>query len=412
MNLTIDTPRLTHELETLATFSDAPPTAVTRVVFTEPDLRARTWLKELYSEAGLHIREDAAGNTFARWRGSEPGLPAVGTGSHTDAIPHSGRYDGTVGVLGGLEAIRSLQRSGFQPRRSIELLMFTSEEPTRFGIGCLGSRLLSGTLDPSACANLKDADGKTLEEVRAAAGFHGSLAGVALQSGYYSAFVELHIEQGPLLERRNVPLGIVTAIAAPASLTVTIEGEGGHAGAVLMPDRHDAFLAAAEIALALEAAARSTGAIDSVATTGICEVFPGAVNSIPSRVRLGVDVRDIDPGRRDGMLTSLDRVCAEISARRGIRAKIQTINRDGPATCDPSIISLLMTACEKHGLAFNRMVSRAYHDSLFMSCLCPAAMLFIPCREGVSHRPDEYSTPEAIGQGTLILAETLAKLAS
>jgi N-carbamoyl-L-amino-acid hydrolase len=412
MNLTIDTPRLTHELETLATFSDAPPTAVTRVVFTEPDLRARTWLKELYSEAGLHIREDAAGNTFARWRGSEPGLPAVGTGSHTDAIPHSGRYDGTVGVLGGLEAIRSLQRSGFQPRRSIELLMFTSEEPTRFGIGCLGSRLLSGTLDPSACANLKDADGKTLEEVRAAAGFHGSLAGVALQSGYYSAFVELHIEQGPLLERRNVPLGIVTAIAAPASLTVTIEGEGGHAGAVLMPDRHDAFLAAAEIALALEAAARSTGAIDSVATTGICEVFPGAVNSIPSRVRLGVDVRDIDPGRRDGMLTSLDRVCAEISARRGIRAKIQTINRDAPATCDPSIISLLMTACEKHGLAFDRMVSRAYHDSLFMSRLCPTAMLFIPCRAGVSHRPDEYSTPEAIRHGTLVLAETLAKLAS
>jgi ureidoglycolate amidohydrolase len=412
MNPTIDMSRLTRELETLATFSDAPAPAVTRIVFSEKDLRARAWLKALYSEAGLQIREDAAGNTFARWQGADPGAPAVGTGSHTDAIPHSGRYDGTVGVLGGLEAIRSLQRSGFQPRRSIELLMFTAEEPTRFGIGCLGSRLLAGTLDPSAAAILKDADGKTLDEVRAAAGFEGSLPGVALQPGYYSAFVELHIEQGPLLERRNVPIGIVTAIAAPASLSVTIEGEGGHAGAVLMPDRHDAFLAAAEIALALEAAARSTGAIDSVATTGICEVFPGAINSIPSRVRLGVDVRDIDPERRDGMLARLDQACAEISARRGVRAKIQTINRDAPAACDPSVVSLLMVACEKHGLAFDRMVSRAYHDSLFMSHICPTAMLFIPCRAGVSHRPDEYASPEAIAQGTLVLAEALARLAS
>jgi N-carbamoyl-L-amino-acid hydrolase len=408
MNLAIDTPRLTRELETLAAFSDAPSPAVTRIVFSEQDVRARAWLKQLYAEAGLEVREDAVGNTFARWQGADPELPAIGTGSHTDAIPHSGRYDGTVGVLGGLEAIRCLQRSGFKPRRSIELVMFTSEEPTRFGIGCLGSRLLSGTLDPAAAAGFRDSDGKTLDEVRASAGFRGSLDSVALKPGHYSAFVELHIEQGPLLERRNVPLGIVTAIAAPASLSVTIEGEGGHAGAVLMPDRHDAFSAAAEIALALEAAARSTGSIDSVATTGVCEVFPGAVNSIPSRVRLGVDVRDIDPVRRDGMLAGLERACNEVSARRSVSAKIQTINRDAPATCDPAMISRLIAACEKHGLAFDAMVSRAYHDSLFISRICPASMLFIPCRGGISHRPDEYSTPEAISQGTLILAEALA----
>jgi ureidoglycolate amidohydrolase len=411
MNLTIDTPALIGELETLAAFSDAPSPAVTRIVFSEPDSRARAWLRQLYSQASLHVREDAVGNTFARWQGADPDLPAVGTGSHTDAIPHSGRYDGTVGVLGGLEAIRALQRSGFKPRRSVELLMFTSEEPTRFGIGCLGSRLLSGTLDPSAAAGLKDSGGRTLDEVRASAGFRGSLDSVALNPGYYSAFVELHIEQGPLLEWRNVPLGIVTAIAAPASLFVTIEGQGGHAGAVLMPDRRDAFSAAAEIALALEAAARSTGAVDSVATTGVCEIFPGAVNSIPSRVRLGMDIRDIDPERRDGMLTQLERACGEVSARRGVTAKIQMMNRDAPATCDPAIVALLTAACEKHGLAFDAMVSRAYHDSLFISRICPTSMLFIPCRGGVSHRPDEYSTPEAIGQGTLILAETLASLA-
>ena len=412
MTPSIDTTRLTKELDTLATFSDAPSPAVTRIVFSEQDSRARVWLKQRYSEAGLHVREDAVGNTFARWQGADPELPAVGTGSHTDAIPHAGRYDGTVGVLGGLEAIRALQRSGFRPRRSIELLMLTSEEPTRFGIGCLGSRLLSGALDPSAIVGFRDSDGRSLDEVRASAGFHGSLDSVVLKHGYYSAFIELHIEQGPLLERRNIPLGVVTAIAAPASLNLTIEGEGGHAGAVLMPERHDAFLAAAEIALALETAARSTGAIDSVATTGICEVFPGAVNSIPSRVRMTADIRDISSERRDEMVSRLEHACEEISARRGVRVKIQTVNKDAPATCDPAIVKVLGAACEKYRLAFDTMVSRAYHDSLFISRICPTSMLFIPCRAGVSHRPDEYSTPVAISNGTLILAEALAVLAS
>jgi N-carbamoyl-L-amino-acid hydrolase len=221
----------------------------------------------------------------------------------------------------------------------------------------------------------------------------------------------LHIEQGPLLERRNVPLGVVTAIAAPAGFTISIQGEGGHAGAVLMPDRHDAFLAAAEVALALEAAARSTGAIDSVATTGLCDVFPGAVNSIPSRVRMSADIRDINSERRDGMVGRLEHACGDISARRGVKIEIQMINRDDPATCDPAIVSALVAACQKYGLAFDSMVSRAYHDSLFMSRICPTSMLFIPCRAGFSHRPDEYSSPEAISRGTLVLAEALAALA-
>jgi N-carbamoyl-L-amino-acid hydrolase len=411
MKLQIDTTALSTEIETLAHFSDAPAPAVTRIVFSERDTEARAWLKQLYAAANLEVREDAIGNTFARWPGSQPELPAVGTGSHIDALPHSGRYDGTVGVLGGLEAIRALQRSGFKPRRSIELLMLTSEEPTRFGIGCLGSRLLTGSLAPATAAALKDSEGKSVDEVRAAAGFPGTLESVALKPGYYSAFVELHIEQGPLLERRSQPIGIVTAIAAPASVSVTIEGQGGHAGAVLMPDRHDAFLAAAEIALALEASARNTGAIDSVATTGICEVFPGAVNSIPSRVRLALDIRDTDLKRRDGMLADLDKACIEIAARRGVTAKQQLINKDAPCSCDPAIVAFIIAACEKHSLGHDTMVSRAYHDSLFMSRICPTSMVFIPCRAGYSHRPDEYSTPEAIGEGTLILAETLASLA-
>lgn len=399
--------RLMAELDRLAGYSEVPAPAVTRVVYTATDLEARTYVKSLCD--GFAIREDAVGNTFIRWVGAEPDLPAVGAGSHIDAIPNAGRYDGTVGVLGGLEAMRALREIGFKPRRSIELVLFTSEEPTRFGIGCLGSRFLAGSLRASDGERLKDSSGATLNQARIAAGFAGPLEGVALKQGYYHAFAELHIEQGPLLEKRGVSLGVVTAIAAPASLRITIEGEGGHAGAVLMPGRHDAFLGAAEIALALEAAAKSSGAIDTVATTGICNVFPGAVNSIPSRVELSVDARDIDLRRRDAMLASLADACDRVAAVRGLRITKEVLNADAPATCSPMVVEALEKACGTQ--PFDHMVSRAYHDSLFMSRITPTAMLFIPCRAGVSHRPDEYASPEDIARGVEVLGKALAYLA-
>ncbi|MGZ7081286.1 MAG: hydantoinase/carbamoylase family amidase, partial [Thermoanaerobaculia bacterium] len=311
-----------------------------------------------------------------------------------------------------LEAIRALQRAGFRPKHSIELLIFTSEEPTRFGIGCLGSRLLSGLLDPSAGEQLKDRYGVSLNEARAAAGFSGALSAVALPRGYYSAFAELHIEQGPILEQRQVPLGVVTAIAAPASLKIEIEGEGGHAGAVLMPGRRDAFLAAAEIALAVEHAVLSTGSIDTVGTVGVCDVFPGAVNSIPSRARIEVDVRDIDQTRRDGVLKQIADACAATAAKRRVKVHSEVVNADPPAHCDPVVVDALIQGCETHKIQYERMISRAYHDSLFMSRIAPTAMLFIPSRGGVSHRPDEYSSPDAIAQGVLVLAEALVQLSS
>jgi ureidoglycolate amidohydrolase len=410
MNLCIDRERLVAELDALGAISSEPSPVVTRVVFTEADMRARDFVKKLCRNASLSVRADAVGNTFARWTGEDPDLPAVATGSHIDAIPNAGRFDGTVGVLGGLEAIRALMRAGYRPHRSIELILFTSEEPTRFSIGCLGSRLLSGLLDPETAALFQDRDGVTLERARSAAGFEGALASVPLPPGHYSDFVELHIEQGPSLEREGVALGVVEAIAAPASLRIIIEGEGGHAGAVLMPDRHDAFLAAAEIALAVESGALAGGSPDTVATCGVCEVFPGAVNSIPSRVLMEVDVRDIDEPRRDAVLRKIERACQDVAHRRGVRISSEILNADPPACCAPLVVEALIAACQTHGLGFERMISRAYHDSLFMSRIAPTAMLFIPCRGGISHRPEEYTSPESIADGTLVLAETLARL--
>ena len=412
MKPAVEADRLWRELDTLATFSDADAPAVTRIVFTETDLRARRFFKECCAAAGLSIREDAIGNTFARWQGAEAETAAVGTGSHIDAIPNAGRFDGTVGVFGGLEAIRALQAGGFTPRRSIDVVMFTSEEPTRFGIGCLGSRLLSGALAAGAGDRLRDADGRTVDDVRRAAGFSGPLDTVAVGRDAYSSFVELHIEQGPLLERAGLDIGIVTAIAAPASLRVFVEGQGGHAGAVLMSDRHDAFLAAAELALAVEAAARASGSADTVGTVGVCDVFPGAINSIPSRVRIEVDVRDIDLGRRDGVLQAIEVACRDVARRRAVAIRIEPINADAPATCAPGIVDAVTAACAGRGVTSQQMISRAYHDSLFMARVAPTGMIFIPCRGGVSHRPDEYASPEAIAKGVAVLADTLAALST
>ncbi len=433
--LHINITRLLRELHHLATLTDCPPTtdatlptpttAVTRIVFTPRDLEARAYIKSLAESAGFTVRTDAIGNTFLRFPGSDPTLPAIGTGSHTDAIPHAGMYDGTVGVLGGLEAMRSLKESGFQPHRSIETLIFTSEEPTRFGIGCIGSRLLGGVIDPATADALPDrlpeADpqaptGLTLHDVRTAAGFTGSLSTVPLPPNYYHAWVELHIEQGPLLEREGISLGIVTNIAAPASYRYEITGFGGHAGALLMPDRRDALCAAAELILSVErhtlAANAASGTADSVATVGTVAVHPGAVNSVPSRVTLMLDIRDTDVTRRDTIMAALHADIRAIETRRHITITEQQINADIPAVSDPHIVATLEAICQSDSVSYKKMVSRAYHDSSFIARVAPIAMLFIPCRAGVSHRPDEYSTPESIALGTRILALTLSKLAN
>jgi len=435
MNLTINTDRLLSELHHLARLTDCPPTtdaslpeptqAVTRIVFTPRDIEARAWLTALAEAAGFTVRTDAVGNIFLRWQGTDTSLGAVGTGSHTDAIPHAGMYDGTVGVLGGLEAMRSLKEAGFTPKRSVETLMFTSEEPTRFGIGCIGSRLLGGVIDPVEADKLRDRlpdtdpnapAGGTLAEVREAAGFAGTLANVKLPQGYYDAWVELHIEQGPLLERESISLGIVTGIAAPASYRYTVEGFGGHAGALLMPDRRDALTAAAEMFLSVERHARAanerSGGVDTVATVGMVAVHPGAVNSVPSHVTFTLDIRDTDVARRDAVMEAFHVDIAAIEKARGVKLTEEQINADAPAKSSEHIVDVLEDICTAEGASYKKMVSRAYHDSNFMAVVAPIAMLFIPCRNGVSHRPDEYSSPEEIALGTRVLALALAKLAN
>ena len=429
---------LLAHLQHLATFNAGDPpaagdttAAVTRVVFTEPDLAARAWLVGLCEDAGLAVRVDAVGNTFARWcpDGCDADAPAVATGSHCDAIPHSGMYDGTVGVLGGLAAICQLQADGVKPARPVELIGFTSEEPTRFGLGCTGSRVMAGLLDDADLDRLRDQWGdrgelaergaigrRTFNDVRRDAGFTGAAAEAHLPAGHYDAFVELHTEQGPLLEAAGVDIGAVTAIAAPAAFELSLIGASGHAGAQLMPDRRDALAGAAEAVIDIErtvlAANADRPSPDLVGTVGKLHVHPGNTNAVPGRVDFTLDLRDTDLAHRDAAEATIRQGLADLAHRRGLELVIDRVNADPPAPCADRIVAAVTSAAESAGLTALRMISRAYHDSTFMSRICPIGMIFIPCRAGVSHRPDEFASEAALRNGVEVLARTLRALSS
>ncbi|MDB5228242.1 MAG: amidase, hydantoinase/carbamoylase family [Bacteroidota bacterium] len=402
--------KIHEELKKLATFSASENPSVTRILYTKEDLAARAYFISLCEEAGLKVTVDAIGNTFARWEGTQPELPAVATGSHIDAIPLSGQYDGTVGVLGSLEAIRYLKSINFVPKRSIEIILFTAEEPTRFFIGCLGSRMLSGQLQREAAEKLKDSNGLFLNDVRTTAGFTGDLNSVALSKDHYHAFVELHIEQGPRLEKEKIDIGIVTKIAAPSSLRLKLIGEGGHAGAVLMPIRKDAGVAGAEIMQTVERIALESKSEDTVATTGIFDILPRAVNSIPKEAYLEIDLRDTNIETRNKALDDLKKEVEAICKRRNIQYILEMVNCDPPAICDEELVNTVESVANELNYTSKKMVSHAYHDSLFMAQLFPTTMIFIPSKGGVSHRPDEYSSPEEIEKGVMTLALTLKEM--
>eukprot|EP00963_Diacronema_lutheri_P000270 scaffold17_cov354-Pavlova_lutheri.AAC.42 len=411
-----DASELAGWLDELGEVSDAPtPGAVTRLVFTPSDLQARKFVTEKMVEAGMTVRADKIGNLFGRWEGRDKKAASILTGSHCDAVPLAGRFDGVVGVLGGIAAVKALKKAGFRPQRSIEVMMFTSEEPTRFGLSCSGSRAMAGVLSEDTVTALRDENGTTYLDAAKAAGYGAKsikqmLEDVKVKDNTYEAFVELHIEQGPILEQQGIHIGAVRAIAAPAAIRVRFYGSGGHAGALLMHYRNDAALAGAELALATERAALATGAEDTVATVGVFRIQPDAVNSVPREALLEIDVRDIDGPRRDKVVAKILSAAESIAATRKVRMEYEMINQDPPATCGQHVVEAVTSSAKELGFSVKSMVSRAYHDSLFMAKVAPTAMIFIPCRDGVSHRPDEFAAPEDLKRGVETLALTMAKL--
>jgi ureidoglycolate amidohydrolase len=399
-------------IERLAEFNDDPAGGgITREVFTPTYRRALDWAGERMRDTGMETGLDAFGNLRGRWAGTDPGAPRVLTGSHVDTTLNAGRYDGVLGVLGAIEALRSLRAAGFAPERSIEVVAFAGEEP-RFGRGCIGSRAMVGALSPDDARRLRDRDGVSLDEALRGFGLAPERIGDArLDPSTVHAFVELHIEQGIVLEAHGEQIGVVTAIAAPHDFRLILRGAATHAGATPMTLRRDALAGAAELMTVLERLARESPSGTTVATVGVLRLRPGAINVVPGEVELDIDVRDSDRDAREAVVAGILAAAKEIAERRGLAVDLEPIVKDEPVQCSEMVIEAAKSACDELGLSSRRMVSGAYHDAMILGALVPIGMIFVPSRGGISHHPDEYTAPEQLEAGVRVLARVLERLA-
>jgi ureidoglycolate amidohydrolase len=405
--------RLHDAIAELAQFNDDPGAGgITREVYTPTYAAALERVAGWMREAGLDVRLDAVGNLFGRWEGGEPDAPLVLTGSHVDTTLNAGRYDGVLGVLGAIEAVHLLRDAGTAPRRSIELVSWAGEEP-RFGTGCVGSRAAAGQLARADLDRLRDRDGTSMAAALREAGFDPDrLPEAEIDPAGVYALVELHIEQGAVLEDGGEPIGVVTAIAAPHDFRLTLRGAATHAGATPMRLRRDALAGAAEAIGAVERIARESPSGTTVGTVGVLRVRPGAINVVPGEAELDVDVRDSDLAARTHVVDAVLVAAREIATRRGLALDVQPIVEDIPVACEQGVVEAAEAAARELGLPFRRMTSGAYHDAMIMGARVPIGMIFVPSAGGISHHPDEYTTPEELENGVRVLAGTLARMAA
>ncbi|HXN90614.1 MAG TPA: M20 family metallo-hydrolase [Candidatus Sulfotelmatobacter sp.] len=396
--------RLQSDLDALAEFREPDQTGWTRRVFSDPYIRSRKWLAQTMRDAGLQVTCDAAGNLI----GVVPGeRPALVTGSHTDTVAGGGRFDGPLGVLAAIEVARCIVQSGRELTHELRVVDFVGEEPNEFGISCVGSRAVAGTLSAAHLA-LRDPSGGTLAgALESVGGDSGRIVDSAWREGEVHAFVELHIEQGPVLEDAGIPIGIVSGIAGIERLHMTFEGEAGHAGTTPMRSRNDALCAAAEAVLAVEQVA-SRG--DGVGTAGRIEAKPGALNVIPGHVELWAELRHTSKEWLDAARRDLETAATEIGARRGVRTTIDHLSRTEPVICSEVVRAAMSEALGDLGLASRTLPSGAGHDTVQMARLAPVGMLFVPSVGGRSHCPEELTLPQHLDAGASALMATLLVL--
>jgi allantoate deiminase len=364
---------------------------LTRRFLTPAHAAALTALSGWMDAAGMSVRRDAAANLIGRYEGETPGAEALIIGSHIDSVRNGGRYDGPLGIMLGIDVVEALHRAGRRLPFAIEIVAFGDEEGSRFPASMSCSRAIAGTLDPSALA-MKDADGVSVAQALAAfGGDPDNIASAARRPADVLAFLEAHIEQGPVLEAEGLPLGVVTAIAAQKRLMVRIDGVAGHAGTTPMNLRKDPAPAAAEAMLALERICRA-GADGLVGTVGRMTALPCAFNVIPGAVEFSMDIRAETSATRDAAVEAVTAEIRAIANRRGLRAEITLMQALAESPCDPSLIGLLEEALADLSLPTRRLPSGAGHDAMVMADLCPVAMLFIRCEGGISHNPAEAVT--------------------
>lgn len=407
----IDSERLWADLIALGEITE-PDRPYTRRSFTPLFSAGRAMIRDRLEAAGLSVRIDAAGNLIGRLEGSEQGLPAIAMGSHSDTVPAGGRFDGMAGVIAAIEVARAIAESGTRPRHPIEVIDCLAEEPSAFGLSCIGSRGMVSKLDAGMLA-MTDPAGRVLADALREVGGDPDAVASARRDDL-ACFLELHIEQGPVLEAEAIDIGVVTAIVGIRRIEITFTGQAAHAGTAPMHLRRDAgyagALALAKIRERAEALAAEGGPY-FVATVGIFELWPGGSNVVPGRCRLVVDVRSSDMGVTDRFAALLDADSHAAAAIARVERTAMTVLSDGvPAVCDAAIRATIAAAAGATGHSAIDIASGAGHDAAFMANVCPSAMIFIPCLKGMSHTPEEHATPAELAAGTAVLLETVLRL--
>ncbi len=408
---TVDRARLQADFNALADLTE-PGRPWTRRSFTPLFLEGRAYLKGRFEEEGLHVRIDAAGNLIGRWGVENPHAPVLMTGSHSDTVPSGGRFDGIAGIVSGLAALRALRMAGYRPQHALELVDFLAEEPSEWGLSCIGSRGMAGALTPQHLA-LTGPDGERLKSAVNRIG--GDVAELSsARRTDIAGYLEIHIEQGPVLEARQIPIGIVTAIAGIGRVRVRLEGIAGHAGTSPMDMRADAALAMARFALAVrDAACAAQGTGHFTATIGVLTIEPGGANVIPGASEAIVDIRAEDDGLMDGFIDTLEALAQQAADDEKCRVvRFERVSKTRAVACDPSLRDVLDAAARDLNLPTLSLASGAGHDAAFMAEITKSAMIFVPSRDGKSHTPDEWTDNEAIALAADVLLRALVHLDS
>jgi N-carbamoyl-L-amino-acid hydrolase len=397
-----DEARLEGRIRELAQSGANPEGGVSRVAFSAADVAGRRYIRTLMEDAGLEVRVDTAGNLIGHRPGTEPRLPVIMTGSHIDSVPHGGNYDGDVGVLGALEAVALLQAQGIQTRHPLEVVVFTDEEGGTVGSQAMAGRFGSSALDMVSHSGLTIRDG-----IRAVGGDPDRLHEARRAPGSVLAFVELHIEQGAVLDEAGVDIGVVEGIVGIRWWDVTIDGTANHAGTTPMNRRKDALVTAAELALAVNRIA-STTAGTQVATVGRIHAEPGAPNVIPGRVVMSLEIRDLDAAKITYVFRDIEAEAKRIATARGTQVRFDEVDVSlEPAPTDERLRRVIERAASSLGLSHRRMPSGAGHDAQEMAHVAPMAMVFVPSQGGISHAPGEHTTAADMANGADVLLRTL-----
>jgi N-carbamoyl-L-amino-acid hydrolase len=390
--------------------------AVTRLVFSIKELRSRQLLIHLMRQAGLQIHIDAIGNIFGRFAGSDTKAPAVLAGSHLDTVIHGGKYDGPVGVIGALEAVRTIGENRIPVRASLEVVCFVGEESSRFGFSTLGSSLIAGEVHPRDLTNAVDPQGTRLADVLSSLGItQKQLRALRRDPKSIKAYFELHIEQGPILEAKGKRIGLVTSIAAPSRFKVIFKGQADHSGTTPMDMRKDALVAAAQMIEYVEQICRKYSSMEKgrvVGTVGAMKIEPGVINAVPGRAELSVDIRSTSAQSKDRVARMVKEQARSIAHKRSITVEILKIREENPVPLDKRLLRVTRGICDGRGIDYEIMPSGAGHDAMQMAKITPAGMIFVPSKRGISHNPEEWTHPGDIALGSQLLMETMIRVAN